>query len=70
MTWMQIILMFTFLCALMVLPIPFHYQHMQEVDMGNYLPKVNKLLANTQLGREIKQADYTKQTFKFHGTKF
>ncbi|WP_034991681.1 DUF1189 family protein [Liquorilactobacillus vini] len=69
MTWVQILMIFIFLCALMVLPIPFYYQHIQAVDMENYLPKVSKLLTNSQLEKEIKQADYTKETFDFDRTK-
>lgn len=68
-SWPQIILMFIFLSALMVLPIPFHYQHTQDISMSNYLPQVDQLLGNQQLQKEIKQADYHKQAFNFGGSK-
>ncbi|ETY75597.1 sugar ABC transporter [Lactiplantibacillus fabifermentans T30PCM01] len=61
--WFQIIVLFIFLTALMLMPIPFYYNHQTNFNLEPFLPQVNKMAASSSMQTALKDASYSGQSF-------
>ncbi len=61
--WLQIIVLFIFLTAVMVMPIPFYYNHQTNFNLSPFLPHIDKMMASDQMQTALKAADYHNQQF-------
>lgn len=68
-SWGQMILTLIFSFALVLLTVPVYYSHQSSVNLGMFMPKVNKLLKSEDLQKEIHQTLYRDGTFEFKGEK-
>ena len=62
--WLQIIVLFIFLTAVMVMPIPFYYNHQTNFNLSPFLPHIDKMMASDQMQTAMKSANYGDQRFK------
>ncbi|WP_047998737.1 DUF1189 domain-containing protein [Lactiplantibacillus herbarum] len=62
--WLQIIVLFIFLTAVMMMPIPFYYNHQTNFNLSPFLPQVDKMMASDQMQTALKDTNYQNQQFK------
>ena len=65
MKWWQLILVFVFLFALVLTPVPLYYQQKTTVDIGEYMPEVSQMLNDKELQQIAKTASYSKDEYSF-----
>lgn len=68
-TWGQMVLTLLFSFALILLTVPAYYAHQSQVNLGMFMPKVNKMLKNQDLQTTIHQTPYHNGTFDFRNEK-
>lgn len=67
--WWQMIVIFIFLNALMILPIPMFYARQQTFNFHAFLPETTDLLARPELKQQARSLDFTDNQLKDSGTK-
>lgn len=68
-SWGQMILTLVFSFALILLTVPVYYARQSSVNLGMFMPKVNRMLKNQDLQKTIHQTLYHDGTFDFKGEK-
>lgn len=68
-TWGQMILTLLFAFALILLTVPVYYAHQSQVNLGMFMPQVDKMLKNHDLQTMTHQTPYHNGTFDFKGKK-
>lgn len=64
-SWGQLSLLFVFLLALVILPVPFFYQGQTNINLALYMPNVKRLLANDKLIRVAHDTTYRHGKYDF-----
>lgn len=62
-SWPQMIVTLLFSLALVLVTVPVYYAQQKDVNMGMFLPKVNKLLQNKELQKTVHETEYQNGTF-------
>lgn len=62
--WLQIIVLFIFLTAVMVMPIPFYYNHQTNFNLEPFLPQIDKMAKSNQMQTALNKMTYQDRTFK------
>lgn len=65
--WIELIIVFIFLNALLLIPIPFFYNSQSSVNVKTFMPNVYKLMNNKALIKSVRDGHYSapKRQFRF-----
>ncbi|WP_318767366.1 DUF1189 domain-containing protein [Lactiplantibacillus carotarum] len=61
--WFQIIILFIFLTAVMVMPIPFYYNYQTNFNLKPFLPTIDRMADSSAMQTALKQASFKDQQF-------
>jgi len=61
--WLQIIVIFLFLTAVMLMPIPFYYNHQTNFNLKPFLPTIDRMADSSAMQTAFKQAQFKNQQF-------
>ncbi|CAM3153113.1 DUF1189 domain-containing protein [Lactiplantibacillus plajomi] len=61
--WLQIIVLFLFLTAVMLIPIPFYYNQQTSYNLKPFMPAVDQMAASAEMQTALKDADFSNQQF-------